>query len=256
MIYDDFRSSDRPSERWARFQRLDCDVWDPATKVNVGDSCLTINLERITAAHPYHMKAMLLSTTSFDIERNRSFRLRAEMSVRIFGTEGNRFGLDPGDPRLAAGALVALDRETGLVFDFMVSNDRVTPLYERLPSVRAIHGPYPAFTTLGEPHYTDSQAWHQYEIRYDGNSDHVAWWLDGRCIGERNRVGAPVGSMAPAVKCRSLRFGGGLFTLLSDLADDRDAADDHPRTPGFIRTNLEDGFGQGGEIRFKKFEID
>jgi hypothetical protein len=256
MIYDDFQNTVWPSERWSRFQRPDCDVWDPATKVDAGDGCLTINLERITAAHPYHMKAMLLSATSFDIEHSRSFRLRAEMAVRTFGTDGNRFGLDSGDPRLVAGALVTVDRETGLVFDFMVSNDRIAPLYERLPGAPAAGGTYPAFTTLGEPQYTDAQAWHQYEVRYDGCADHVEWWLDGRCIAERDHVGAPLGSKAPAVKYRRLRFGGGVFTLLSDLADDREAANDHPRTPGVIRSNLHDGFGQGAEVRFRRFEIE
>ena len=66
---------------------------------------------------------------------------RVEMAVRTFGTEHNAFGLEPGDPRLANGALVVIDPDTGMVFDFFVSNDRIRPLCERLPSAQAArHG--------------------------------------------------------------------------------------------------------------------
>lgn len=238
------------------FHLPDRDVWDPATEVRPLPGGLTLHLPRFTQSHPNHVKALMLSTTAFDIERSRSFRVRVEMAVRTFGTEANPFGLDPGDPRLAAGALVTIDPETGMVFDFFVSNDRITPLYERLPSARHSLGAYPAFSTLAEPQPTQPGEWHRYEIRYDGVADRVEWWLDGRRVAEQERVGAPAGSQASVVKWRRLRFGGGLFTLLDDLADDRETADDRARIRGFIPSNWEDRFGQGGEVSFRRFEID
>jgi hypothetical protein len=198
----------------------------------------------------------MLSTTAFDIEQSRSFAVRVEMAVRTFGTERNTFGLEPGDPRLANGALVVIDPETGMVFDFFVSNDRIRPLYERLAFARKQLGPYPAYSILGEPVPTRMGDWHRYEIRYDRAADSVQWWIDHKLVATQARVGAPNGMDGPIVKLRRPRIGGGLFTLLDDLANDRETADDNPRIPGLVRNNWEDRFGQGGQVSFRKFEIE
>src|SRR5215472_4424906 len=136
LVYDDFNAGLWPSPRWMKFRTAEYDLWDPETKVEAPgapQSTLTIDLPRFTTSHPNHVKALMLSTTAFDLEQSRSFTVRVEMAVRTFGTERNPFGLEPGDPRLANGALVVIDPETGMVFDFFVSNDRIRPLYERLP---------------------------------------------------------------------------------------------------------------------------
>jgi hypothetical protein len=259
MIYDDFSSAGWPSPRWTEFRYPGNDLWDPATRVHCAgapERTLTVALQRFTRSHPNHVKALLLSTESFDLEHSGGFRVGVDMAVRIHGTEANPHGLDPGDPRLAAGALVAIDPETGMVFDFFVSNDRIQPLYERLPVARAALGPYPAYSILADPVPSRPDEWHRYDIRYDRTRDHVAWLIDGRQVYERSHAGAPVGRGAPIVKLRRLRFGGGLFTLLDDLCNDQERADDHPRIPGFIRSNLEDRFGQGGVVSFRNFEIE
>ena len=135
LVYDDFSAGGWPSPRWLKFRSAEYDFWDPATAVRAPgapENTLTIDLPRFTTSHPNHVKALMLSTTAFDLEESRGFTVRAEMAVRTFGTEHNTFGLEPGDPRLATGALVVIDPETGMVFDFFVSNDRIRPLYERL----------------------------------------------------------------------------------------------------------------------------
>jgi Family of unknown function (DUF6081) len=259
MIYDDFSVSGWPSPRWDRFRSPDHDLWDPAAAVQCPGApanTLTLALRRFTQSHPNHVKALMLSTETYDIERSGRFTARVEMAVRTYDTEGNPYGLDPGDPRLAAGAFVTIDPATGMVFDFFVSNDRIAPLYERLPVARATLGPYPAYSILAAPEPSRPDAWHRYEIRYDGANDSVAWLIDGRRVHARSRVGAPVGRNAPIVKLRRLRFGGGLFTLLDDLCNDQERADDHPRIPGFIASNWDDRFGQGGVVSFRNFEIE
>jgi hypothetical protein len=123
LIYDDFSAGVWPSPRWMKFRSAEYDLWDPETKIRspgAPENTLTIDLPRFTISHPNHVKALMLSTTAFDIEQSRSFAVRVEMAVRTFGTEHNKFGLDPGDPRLATGALVVIDPETGMVFDFFV----------------------------------------------------------------------------------------------------------------------------------------
>jgi hypothetical protein len=202
------------------------------------------------------VKALMLSTSAFDLDESRGFVVRVEMAVRTFGTEHNTFGLEPGDPRLANGALVVIDPETGMVFDFFVSNDRIRPLYERLPSARKQLGPYPAYSILGEPVPTGMGEWHRYEIRYDRAEDHVEWRIDRKLVAAQARIGAPNGMDGPIVKLRRPRIGGGLFTLLDDLANDRATADDNLRIPGFVRSNWDDRFGQGGQVSFRKFEVE
>lgn len=256
--YDGFADPTWPSPRWLRFRSSQYDLWDPATVVTVQgqtDATLMIDLPRFTASHPNHVKALMLSTRAFDIRQAAGFTVRVRMQTRINGTEQNRFGLAPGDVRLAAGSLVVIDPDTGMVFDFFVSNDRIRPLYERLPVARGAFGDYPAFTILGDVAPTRPGEWHTFEIRYRRDADRVEWWLDGILLQRQERVGAPPGEAGPLVKLRQPRIGGGLFTLLDDLANDRARADDQPRTPGFIRTNWEDRFGQGGHVAFRKFEF-
>jgi hypothetical protein len=259
LVYDDFSAGVWPSPRWMKFRTAEYDLWDPETKVHslgAPQSTLTIDLPRFTTSHPNHVKALMLSTTAFDLEQSRNFRVRVEMSVRTFGTERNPFGLEPGDPRLANGALVVIDPETGMVFDFFVSNDRIRPLYERLPSARKQLGPYPAYSILGQSVPTSSGEWHLYEIRYDREEDRVEWWIDHKQVAAQTRIGAPNGMEQPVVKLRRPRIGGGLFTLLDDLANDRAAADDSARIPGLVRSNWEDRFGQGAQVSFRKFEVE
>lgn len=227
MLYDDFRSGAWPSERWTPYQRDGLAVWDPTAVVTASAGMLALRIERFTQSR-HHVKAMIVSTEAFDTERSRSFRVRAEMAVKTFGSESNPWGLDAGDVRLANGALVTNDRSTGLVFDFMVSDSRITALNERLPTAHATLGPYPTFSALGESVPTRSGEWHQYEIRYDADSDRVEWWVDERCI---DVATAPV-------KHRQLRVAGGLFTLLDDVTDG------------------DDRFGQGAEVAFRRVEVE
>jgi hypothetical protein len=157
---------------------------------------------------------------------------------------------------IAAGALVLIDPTTGMVFDFFISNDRITPLYERLPIARQTLGDYPAFSRLLAPAPTQRGAWRAYETRYDRASDVVEWRVDGQVIGRQERAGAPIGSSAPVVKWNQMRIGVGLFTLLDPLCDDKERADDHARIPGFIPDNLQDRFGQGGRVSIRNLEIE
>lgn len=257
-VYDDFAEPAWPSPRWLKFRSSQYELWDPAAVVtNPGgrDGTLVIDLPRFTTSHPNHVKALMLSTRAFDIRQASGFTVRVQMQTRIFGTEPNPFGLPAGDVRLAAGALVVIDPDTGMVFDFFVSNDRIQPLYERLPVARGSMGDYPAFTILGDIAPTQPGAWHTYEIRYRRDADRVEWWLDGRLLALQERVGAPPGEDGPIVKLRRPRLGGGLFTLLDDLANDRRRADDRARNRGFVPSNWEDRFGQGGQVAFRTFEF-
>src|SRR5437763_8483817 len=94
LVYDDFSAGVWPSPLWMKFRTAEYDLWDPETKVHSPgalQSTLTIDPPRFTTSHPNHVKALMLSTTAFDIEQGRSFGVRVEMAVRTFGTERNPF---------------------------------------------------------------------------------------------------------------------------------------------------------------------
>lgn len=258
MIYDDFSTPGWPRETWVEWRYPNADLWDPATVVRCPGAphdTLTLDLPVFTRSHYNHVKALASTSRVFDLSAASGFTVRAEIAVETFGTKNNPHGLPPDDPRLAAGALVLIDSSTGMVFDYFISNGLVTPLYERLPVAREALGPYPAYSRLLPPVKSEPGAWRTYETRYDRANDIVEWSVDGVTIARQERAGAPIGSNGPAVKWNSLRAGVGLFTLLDDLCDDRERADDTPRIKGFIPSNLEDRFGQGARISLRNLDI-
>ena len=258
MVPDDFSKPGWPREVWVEHRYPAVDLWDPATLVvcpGAPDNSMTLDLRQFTRSHPNHVKALATTRRAFDVSA-RGFVVRAELSVETFGAGNNPHNLPPGDPRLAAGALVLIDPTTGMVFDFFISNDRIAPLYERLPIARETLGDYPAYSRLLPAAPTSPGAWRSYETRYDRAADVVEWLVDGRLIGRQERAGSPIGGGAPVVKWNTMRVGVGLFTLLDDLCDDRERADDHAKIPGFIPDNLHDRFGQGARISVRNLSID
>ncbi len=259
MIYDDFAKPGWPRETFVEWRYPAADLWDPATRVlcpGAPSNTLTLDLPEFTRSHYNHVKALASTSQLFDLGGSNGFTVRAEISVETFGTAANPFGLPAGDPRLAAGALVLIDSTTGMVFDFFISNDRITPLYERLPVARDALGDYPAFSRLLTPVTTQQGAWRRYETRYDRQADIVEWSVDRQVISRQDRAGAPIGTSGPAVKWNSLRVGIGLFTLLDDLCDDKERADDYPLIKGFIPDNTQDRFGQGARISIRNLDIE
>ena len=259
MIYDDFRVAGWPRSGWVEHRYPHEDIWDRAASVicpGAPESSLTIDLPRFTRSHSNHVKAMAMTDRLFDLSRSAGFRVSAEISVDISGVAGNPLGLEPGDPRLAAGALVTIDPSTGMVLDFFIGADRIAPLYERLPMARAALGDYPAYSRLLDPVPRREGDWRCYEIRYDREADIAEWRVDGELVARRERVGAPIGRDGPIVKWNHFRVGCGLFTLLDDLPDDQVRADDHPKIPGFIPDNFHDRFGQGGRVSMRALTIE
>ena len=256
QVYDDYADPTWPSSHWTKFRTSQYDLWDPATVVRLrggADASLTIDLPRFTQSHPNHVKALLLSARAFELGPDSTFTVKVAMRVQTHATERNPFGLPPGDVRLASGAVVVIDPDTGMVFDFLVSSDTIRPLYERLPVARQQLGDYPAYSKLGAALPTQPGRWHTYEIRYSAALNVVQWWVDGTRLAEQENVGAAPGEGAPVVKLRRPRIGAGMFTLLDDLNDDRLRAGDHARQRGFIPSNWEDRFGQGVTAEFGPF---
>jgi Family of unknown function (DUF6081) len=258
-IYDDFAASAAwPDDKWYRHLPAP-DLWDPAAIVTRGGGRLAIEARRFSLtrrdAHD-NVKALIYSTEEFRPGARGLLTVEAAMRVETFGTARNPYGADPGDVRLGCGALNTIDLKTFMVFDFFVSGSRIVPLYERLPFAQRNDDPYPAFTELISIDLPTSQRqWHRYAIAYDRANDRVEWRVDGEVVAERAGVGAPPGERRPVVKIDGMKIGGGLFTLLGDLHNDRARPGDREMMAGLDPLYQRTLFGQGVKVEFRPFTV-
>lgn len=135
----------------------------------------------------------------------------AELSARVFGLGPLAAGHDGDherDVRLGAAALITLDRETGVVFDVMVTQRAVVAVYERLPAA----GGTAVFSYAVPVADRRPDEAHRVAVAYDPGSSQVVWHVDGaealridapgrRCLPSRYLVrddGGPDGDAAPA----------------------------------------------------------
>jgi len=262
-IYDDFATpGPLPGDKWYRHRLPDADLWDPAAVVSCAggpDGTLVLEARRftLTRRNPHdNVKALIYSTADFIPGEDGRVAVEAAMRVETFTTARNPFGVDAGDVRLGCGALNTIDLKTSMVFDFFVSGSRIVPLYERLPFTLTKDNPYPLFSELipiAVP--TSPVQWHRYAIAYDRTNDRVEWHVDGVLVAERDHVGAPPGERGPIVKLDSIKIGGGLFTLLGDLNNDRARTGDCDKIAGLDPLYERTLFGQGARVEFGAFKI-
>jgi len=259
-VYDDFAAAGAwPADKWYRHMPVP-GLWDPAAVVTCpGDGRLAVEARRFTLTRRDghdNVKALIYSTAEFGPGPRGLLTVETEMRVETFGTARNPYGADAGDVRLGCGALNTIDPKTFMVFDFFVSNSRIVPLYERLPFAQSDDDRYPAFTELiASAVPTSPGQWHRYAIAYDRTGDRAEWRVDGAIVAERSFVGAPPGERGPVVKVNSLKIGGGLFTLLGDLHNDRARSGDCEKTPGLDPLYQRCLFGQGVSAEFGPFKV-
>jgi hypothetical protein len=259
IVYDDFAAREAWSGgKWYKHKVPDADLWDPAAVVGCAGT-LVIAAPRftLTRKNPHdNVKALVYSTADFAPGADGLVTVEADMRVNTYGTERNPFDADAGDVRLGCGALNTIDLNTSMVFDFFVSGTRIVPLYERLPFTLTKDNQYPLFSKLMPIDVPTAQGqWHRYAICYDRVNDRAEWRVDGAVVAERRHVGAPPGERGPIVKVDSVKIGGGLFTMLGDLNNDRQRTGDREKIPGLDPRYERTLFGQGARVEFGKFQI-
>lgn len=127
------------------------------------------------------------------------------------------------EPRLTCGALNLLDLQTGMVFDFIFSNETIYALYEHLP----VTGDTAIFTyaipVASRP--TDLNTFQKFKIGYNGYKKEVSWYIDntkvysvknpGLLLADRGSLVTYGGTFAEKeVKINQLSVGFGTFSLL------------------------------------------
>lgn len=205
-----------------------------------------------------HVKAIVTADMRFATGDGLS--VSVEMAVNVHGTEGNPFGADPDDPRLACAAIALIDDTTGMVINFEISNRRVMALRE-LFAVNAPGGS-DAVVPMADPAVTGLEiepgSWHRYEIIYDPGSDAVLtpgpdraeWYVDGELVHEVEWLATVDPPSAPIIKPARFTVNMAIFTLLDDLPDGRGGV-----LPGLDPQYEQTTFGQGVTARWRNLQV-
>jgi hypothetical protein len=113
-----------------------------------------------------------------------------EFAVRTYGTAAHPLGDavtdHDADMRLGAGALICIDRETGMVFDFVLTNTAVIALYERLPRPGADHATFSYAIPVGT---REPDRFHACSVELDAGAGVVRWILDGEEVLTVDKIG-------------------------------------------------------------------
>ncbi|WP_380284554.1 DUF6081 family protein [Kitasatospora purpeofusca] len=154
------------------------------------------------------------------------------LTARTYGTAGHPFGpsVPADDLRLAAAAVNAVDAETGLIFDFFVTGDKVYAFYERSPYYHDTLGDYASFAFAIPVADRNPATKNHLRIGYDRAAGVVRWYVDGKKVYEVGRLGHHVsrahmvldhGGTQKDVRPRQLNCGMGLFSVLDGSAPGR-----------------------------------
>lgn len=125
--------------------------------------------------------------------------IEAELSARAFGLDDHPCDdvTDPDrDARLGTAALVTVDRETGMVFDFFLANRQVYAVYERLPQP----GGVASFSYAVAACDREPETVHHCAIAYSRADGRVRWVVDGREVLAVDRIGLRDTGLGPSTR--------------------------------------------------------
>lgn len=115
--------------------------------------------------------------------------VEAEVSARAFGLEDHPYDdvVDPDrDLRLAMAALITVDRETSMVFDFFLANRHLYAVYERLAQPG---GSEAAFSYAVPVADREPEDFHRCTIAYSRDEGVVRWSVEGTDVLAVDRIG-------------------------------------------------------------------
>ncbi|RLK53914.1 DUF6081 family protein [Actinokineospora cianjurensis] len=173
----------------------------------------------------------------FDAKPGQLLTCRTKMAGRTFGTGNHPFGAavtnPDGDLRLAATSTATIDTETQVVTDFVVTNNTIFAIYERLPVAGKDHA---AFTYAVPVASRRQDQVHVLETVMDNAAGAVEWRVDRRTVLRVDKIGYRVldrkhllmdlGGREERVFPRQMACGMGMFTFLAGSAQG---------SPGLVR---------------------
>ncbi|EFA86042.1 hypothetical protein PPL_01275 [Heterostelium album PN500] len=176
-----------------------------------------------------HVKFLMLTNQSFELPAvGRELVCRYNVRLQTFNTDKHPFGSSVHNPeqdlRLAAAAVNSLDFATNIVADFLITNNQIYVVYERLPFA----GPeYAAFTFAIPIRTRQPNEFVELAIAWDAEHQIVRWLIDNREVYRVSTVGYLIsreylivdrGGREELVFPKSVQCGAGTFTLLDGSA--------------------------------------
>ncbi|MET9617003.1 DUF6081 family protein [Kitasatospora indigofera] len=135
-------------------------------------------------------RTSLGGTLGFDVPEKGRLTAELQLSAELFNTALHPYGDEVQDPdatlRCGMGAMVCVDLESGIVFDFALTNKVVWALYERLPRPGATHGVFSYAVPVAER--TPGQQ-HRFAISVDAGAGRTTWSVDGTEAFTVDRIG-------------------------------------------------------------------
>jgi hypothetical protein len=129
----------------------------------------------------------------FDAVAGEVLTCSVELAVRRYEPPSDATGADDphhhADLRRGAAALITIDMESGMVFDFAFTNTAVLALYERLP--RPSHDGA-TFSYVVPVAARTPEQFHRCEVSYDRAAGRARWVLDGAEVLAVDRIGRKV----------------------------------------------------------------
>ncbi|GAA2879420.1 hypothetical protein Acy02nite_77900 [Actinoplanes cyaneus] len=159
----------------------------------------------------------------FDVRPGQVLTAGTEMAAQFFGTGKHHLGdtvTDPGsDLRLGMAGMICVDMESGLVFDFVLTQNTVYALYERLPRPDRSHATFSYAVPVAD---RKPDQFHRFEVGLDPDAGTARWSLDGAEVLTADRLGTQSldarylkksgGGAEELVVPRQVVLGFGLFT--------------------------------------------
>jgi hypothetical protein len=180
--YDDFTGEELDPARWRILTVRGVDgeqhaYQDRNARWRTGDGRFELTIDPFSRFHDTdpkqnNAKQMYQSVQRFTVPAAGQLRLEVGMAVRTYGQI-------PYDLLDAFGTMNVFDLETGVVFNFAVTNDTVYAVVERLP-IPGVSRPeerYVHRVVLEVP--TEPGREHHFAIAYEAETSEAAWYVDG-----------------------------------------------------------------------------
>lgn len=206
ILYDDFSAQEKTDSLWKPLALDGADgspfvFFDDNAKLSVNQGILEVTIPRFTLRNDKDQsldngKSLLLSTSEFGVVTGERLSFSVSMTARGHGTYDN-------DYHNGVVSFSILDLMSGLVFDWLITEEKAYALHERLTLEPMDDRGFSHL--VDNPYLTlDSSAKsNRFEVSFDANAGTVRWSVND-C--EQYRV---VGTEIPS----QLRLGLGIFTL-------------------------------------------
>lgn len=162
------------------------------------------------------------------------------------------------DLRLAAASFSLFDPDTANSFQFLLTNDRVYVVYERISIKRAHLGDYAVYTYVKAVKERSPSDWHTLKMVLDSAKQDVSWHVDGQQVFHVDHVGHRLPKLEPIIDMggrdteafpASIQYGFGAQTLLNAYKPNPHVVQPPPSNHTFLRHALVENVSRDSPIQ-------